>query len=123
MNWYEKLPNDCPPLDAFEPEGKELFRLCQSNPADTSDFYSQQNENPDRTFAGISVCVLRAVSLWDDHHKCLKQRKYPTQRNKVLGRIQLNKGDGRIKNTFKPNHYSWWRSGTFDPSLAIIIDR
>jgi len=123
MNWYEELPDNCPPNDAFEPDGKEFFRLCIENPATSSDFYSQKKENANRTFAGISECILRAVSLWDDENKCLKQKKYPTQKNKVLGKIELNKGDGLIKNTFKANHYSWWRSDNFDPALAIITDQ
>ena len=123
MDWHEELPNNCPPKDAFEPKGRVFFRLCKSNPADTSDFYSQKKEHSERTFAGVSECILRAISLWDDQHKCLKQKKYPTQKNKVLGKIVLNKNDGRIKNTFKPNHYSWWRSNTFDPVFVVIIDQ
>lgn len=123
MNWYEELPEDCPPNDAIEPNGQEFFRLCVEDPANDSDFYSQKKENPTRTFAGVSDCILSSVSLWDDRTKCLKQKKYPTQKNKVLGKIQLNKEDGLIKNTFKANHYSWWRSHSFDPALAVIVDQ
>lgn len=123
MNWYEELPNNCPPNDAVEPNGQEFFRLCEVNPASNSDFYSQKKENSNRIFAGVSECILRAVSLWDDQNKCLKQKKYPAQRKKVLGKIELSKEDGLIKNTFKPNHYSWWRSDKFDPALAVIIDQ
>ncbi|WP_075349185.1 hypothetical protein [Algoriphagus marinus] len=123
MNWYEELPDNCPPNDALVPDGKEFFRLCIGNPATSSDFYSQRKENTNRTFAGISECILRAVSLWDDENKCLQQKKYPIQKNKVLGKIELNIEDGLIKNTFKANHYSWWRSDKFDPALAIITDQ
>lgn len=123
MNWHEEIPDNCPPIEAIEPDGHEFYRLCKENPAKNSDFYSQKKENSTRTFAGVSECVLRAVSLWDDEKKCLKQKKYPTQKNKVLGKIELNKVDGVVKNTFKPNHYSWWRSDSFDPALAVIIDQ
>ena len=122
MNWYEKLPDNCPPEDAFEPDGKEFFRLCVGNPATDTDFYSQKKEDANRSFAGIPECILRSVSLWDDKNKCLKQKKYPTHKNKILCKIELNKGDGLIKNTFKPNHYSWWRSNNFDPALSEIVD-
>lgn len=123
MSWYEKLPKNCPPSDAVEPNNQEFFRLCTTNPANDSDFYSQKKENPDRTFAGISDCILRSVSIWNDRNKCLKQKKYPAQKNKVLGKIELSEKDGLIKNTFKANHYSWWRSDNFDPSLVVIIDQ
>ena|SRR5690554_819974 len=122
MSWYEELPNNCPPNDAVSPNDQEFFRLCVENPAQDSDFYSQKKENPTRNFAGIPDCVLRSVSLWNDRNKCLKQKKFPTQKNKVLGKIKLNEEDGLIKNTFKENHYSWWRSDSFDPALAVIID-
>lgn len=123
MNWYEELPDQCPPSDAFEPEGKKFFRLCVGDPAVSSDFFSQKRENPSRTFAGVSDCILSSVSLWDDKNKCLKQKKYPTQKNKVLGEIELQKEDGLIKKTFSSNHYSWWRSSSFDPEIALIVDQ
>jgi hypothetical protein len=123
MIWYEELPDNCPPIDSVEPDGREFFRLCKSNPAVDSDFHSQRKDNSDRKFAGVPECILCAVSIWDDENKCLDQRKYPAHKNKVLGKIILRQNDGLIKNTFKPNHYSWWRSAGFNASLAVIADQ
>ena len=123
MNYFEELPDNCPPSDAFESDGYEFFRLCVGDPAISSDFFSQKKENPSRTFAGVSDCILSSVSLWDDKNKCLNQKKYPIQKNKILGKIELQKEDGLIKNTFKPNHYSWWRSDNFDPALVFIVNQ
>jgi len=120
MNWHEQIPEQCPPKDSIDPNGEEYYRLCKSNPAVSSDFCSQKKENPDRKFAGIPECILFSVSIWSDKSKCLEQKKYPTQKNKKLGKFVLNKEDGKIKNTFKPNHFSWWRSDKFDYASTII---
>jgi hypothetical protein len=122
MNWHEEIPDNCPPNDSELPEGRTFYRLCKNIPADNSDFCSQLHDSPSRKFSGISTCILRSVSIWDDKEKCIQLKKLKTQRNKVLGAIVLNDEDGLVKNTFKPNHYSCWRSDRFNPSSATIIE-
>lgn len=122
MSWYEKLPSHCPPTDAEQPHGKTFYRLCKEDPVSTSDFCSQRYLNPYKKFAGISECTLRSVSLWDTKEKCLEQRKFPTHKNKKIGQLILNDEDGLVLNTFKPNHYSWWRAESFNPTQTLIIE-
>lgn len=122
MIWHEELPQNCPPKNSKEPNGDEFYRLCAGNPALSSDFWSQKKENPHRKFGGIPPCVLSSVSIWNDKNKCLELKKFPTQKNKKLGKVILNPSHGKIENTFKPNHFSWWRSNNFDPGITIIID-
>ncbi|MBV6646857.1 MAG: hypothetical protein KI790_15475 [Cyclobacteriaceae bacterium] len=122
MNWHEELPNNCPPSDSESPEGRTFYRLCSNNPAQSEDFISQKEEKPNRTFAGISTCTLRAVSIWNDREKCLNLKKLKTQRNKSIGEFILNNEDGLIKQTFKAGHYSWWRSDQFNPNIVIITE-
>jgi hypothetical protein len=120
LNWYEKIPEQCPPKDTIYPDGEEYYRLCKSNPAQSLDFYSQKKENSTRKFAGIPECILFSVSIWNDKNKCLAQKKYPAQKNKKLGKFILNKEDGEIKNTFQNNHYSWWRTDKFKFASTIV---
>ena len=123
LNWFEKIPEQCPPEDAIYPNGEEFYRLCTNNPALSSDFYSQKKENPKRKFAGISECILFSVSIWNDKNKCLALKKFPSQKNKKLGKFILNKEDGVLKNTFKPNHFSWWRNEKFNFASTIVLDK
>jgi hypothetical protein len=37
--WYEELPEECPPLEAFSPNEVELYRLAKSNPPTEADFF------------------------------------------------------------------------------------
>lgn len=122
MNWHEDLPQNCPPSDAESPDGRTFYRLCKTNPADTADFISKHQENPNNTFAGVSTCILRAVSIWNDKNKCAEQRKFKTQRDKLVGEIILSEHDGLVKQTFQPSHYSWWRSDHFNPNITVIVE-
>ena len=83
MNWYEELPDKCPPNDATEPNGQEFFRLCVENPAIDADFYSQKKlsnlqlgEYPETKTKElnqqptISSQPLRMQSLWCVHRWC-----------------------------------------------------
>lgn len=120
MNWHEELPANCPPNDGELPNGRIFYRLCKGNPAESEDFFSQKKENPTRKFAGVSECILRSVSIWNNKNKCLDLKKFKTQKEKVLGTFTLNNDDGLICKTFGQNHYSWWRSDMFDPNNVMI---
>ncbi|MEP2770597.1 MAG: hypothetical protein ABJH05_00525 [Fulvivirga sp.] len=123
MDWIEELPNNCPPSDAKPPDGQTFYRLCQNNPPEGSDFVSLKIENPSRTFAGVSECQLRAVSIWSDVDKCASLKKFKTLRDRVIGSITLSNEDGLIKQTNGPHHYSWWRSTHFNPNIAVIVEQ
>ena len=122
MNWFEEIPDSCPPDDAESPGGRTFYRLCMNNPAESLDFCSQRKDNPNKNFAGLSECILRSVSIWETPEKCLEQKKFPTQKKKKLGQIMLQNEDGLIKNTFKLHHYSWWRTIAFNPDLTQILE-
>ncbi len=53
MNWFEKLPPNCPPSEAFPPESS-FFRLGII-PPDDSDFWSHRRRFPHRVAELISV--------------------------------------------------------------------
>lgn len=122
MEWVEELPKNCPPEEAASPNRKKFYRLCKNRPPKNTDFLSQRTENPTRTFAGISECILRSVSIWESKQKCLEQKKFPTQKDKLLAEFELKVDDGLILSTFKDSHYSWWRSKSFNPKKTLIIE-
>lgn len=63
--WFETLPEQCPPTDAEQCEGY-YYRIANGNPATTEDFFSQRKMQPDKVFKGLGIdeCVTRAVSLF-----------------------------------------------------------
>lgn len=121
MNWFEQLPQYCPPADATPCKG-DYFRLANGNPATSADFFSQRKLQPNKVFTGNGVdeCIARAVSLFQDKDDAEKRRKLPKFKRAVIARVSLEPRDGMMKKTFSGSHYSWWRSMEFDVSQAKV---
>ena len=115
MNWYEQLPELCPPVDAVPCEGA-YYRIAKGNPASNGDFFSQRKLQPNKVFTGLGVdeCVARSISLFSDINDAIRRLKLPKFRNAQIAK------DGVMKKTFSDSHYSWWRSTNFEVSQAKI---
>ena len=115
--WYEDLPKQCPPDDAFNPNGMILYRLAVSEIPTNNDFLSQRYLNPDRIFNNVSECLARSISTLNDIDACKNMIKLPRYRKrfKSIFELKLDEKDGVIKQTFKKSeHFSWWRSNLFN---------
>ena len=121
MNWYEKLPPDCPPIDALVPE-RTYFRLGSIPPSD-SDFWSHRQRFPHKIFQ-VSECVARSLSVFDNLEAAQHLKELlPTMRNKPICQLDLMETDGLIQQTGNDkHHFSWWRSVQFDLSTVKILD-
>lgn len=75
-DWFEILPEYCPPSDANRCVGT-YYRIAQGDPATSADFFSQRKLQPDKVFTGkgIDECIARAISLFLMFHK-LKSSRY-----------------------------------------------
>jgi len=114
MKYREQLPPDCPPDDAEEITAEiTVFRLVRGNPPRDGDFRSQRAEKP-RAIFKVTECRARGLSVFamleDARNLCKLQR----MRNKRICRVQLNFGAGRIQQTGKQSHYTWWPLADFD---------
>ena len=121
MKWYEELPLDCPPDEAYSPEGC-YFRLG-SIPPDDSDFWSHRQRFSHKVFQ-VSECVARSLSVFDDKESVEKlKRLIPAMRSKPIFQVDLTEKDGLIQQTGNDvHHFSWWRSTEFDLSMIKIFD-
>lgn len=77
-NWFEDLPDCCPPIDAKVCNGS-FYRVAIGNPATNEDFFSQRKLSPDKIFKGdgIDECIIRAVSLFSDLPDAKRLLKLP----------------------------------------------
>lgn len=123
MEWFEELPQYCPPADASQSIGT-YYRIADGNPASSADYFSQRKLQPDKVFKGqgIDECITRAVSLFKDVADAKKRLKLPKFRHSYIARVDLEPKDGMIKKTFRDSHYSWWRSKNFDVRKAKIVE-
>jgi hypothetical protein len=115
MSYRESLPVGCPPETAEEIEtGRVVFRLVRSSPPTLQDFNSQRAEKPESVFAGVTECQARGVSVFTNQRDAeSKARKLPSLRNRLVCRVSLQAGAGRLQPTFQPSHHTWWPLASF----------
>ena len=105
----EPLPTGCPPEAARDiTEALNVFRLVRTNPPTDSDFRSQLAEKPGAVFAGISECQARGLSVHTQRSDSESARKLPSLRGRLICRLVLGAGSGRILQTGRLSHHTWW---------------
>ncbi len=122
--WFEELPKECPPKEALTPTGITVYRLSLSEIPSSQDFLSHRFIYPKKYFHGVSECVARSVSVYNCVEACKNLFKLPRhkKKRKLILKVTLKDSDGLIMKTFAdPNHYSWWRSKSFNYETANIV--
>lgn len=117
IEWFEELPESCPPKEAFIPNEMTVYRLSTDETPSNTDFLSFRSLNPERIIKGVDECTVRSLSVFDDLDACRNHLKLPMPKKKFKNILEINlsNNDGLIMKTFKdPNHYSWWRSKSFN---------
>lgn len=115
MNWSEPLPNLCPPSDAASAGGHIVYRITESNPPTSKDFESHRAKYPNRTFQ-VNECQSRSISVFNDLYAAELITKLPAFKSKAnhIIKLELKDDHGVILKTSGPNHYSWWKTTSFD---------
>lgn len=115
MSYREPLPENCPPAESEEIAAERIvFRIVQTNPATLDDFRSQRELRPNASFPGVSECRARGVSVHADRADSEKLRKLPRFQSSLVCKVRLEGGAGRIQQTGKPSHHTWWPLAAFD---------
>jgi hypothetical protein len=115
MSYREQLPAQCPPDAAEEiTVEREVFRVVRTDPPTEDDFRSQRALKPEAVFHGVTECQARGVSVFSDRRDGEKLLKLPRMRGGLLAPVRLTPGAGRIQQTFKPSHHTWWPFADFD---------
>lgn len=114
MSYLELLPEGCPPDAAEEIAASlEVFRLVRGNPPTLDDFRSQRAEKPNAVFQ-VSECQARGLSVFAERRDSERALKLPTLRGRSICRLRLEAGAGRIQQTGRPSHHTWWPLAAFD---------
>lgn len=116
--WYEELPEQCPPSNAFNPDGFVCYRLCQCVEPTEGDFLSHRALFPLKTFRAPE-CRARAISVFGKPEDLDPLLKLAIHKHKAKVKITLGQVDGLAMKTGKDSHYSWWRSRSFNLIWAI----
>jgi hypothetical protein len=103
MTFPDDWPQGCPPADAADANG-EVFRIVKADPLSATDFRSYHEMGIARgdpvLRCGLSVFRLRS----DAEHV---SRMFPNL-GKVIARATLRPEHGKVKQTGRPSHTTWW---------------
>ena len=115
--YLEPLPEECPPDRSDEiDEPLVVYRFVETDPPTESDFASQRALRPNKAFDGVTECIARGLSVCTDLQRSIgKRKRMRNLRGKLICRVTLRQGAGRIEQTSKdPAHYTWWPLVDFD---------
>lgn len=116
--WFEPLPDQCPPNDAFEPNGM-YFRLADGEKPTCSDFWSHRKIWPTKSFH-TTECIAMAVSVFSDAAPLSALKKMPLHASKSIVAVHLLPDSGRVKQTgANTHHHSWWRALDFEVIKSV----
>ncbi|MCY2996011.1 MAG: hypothetical protein NTY19_50405 [Planctomycetota bacterium] len=111
--YREPLPDRCPPGEAQEIGASiHVFRLVKTSQVTEEDFMSQRALSPKATFR-VDECFARGLSVWATQTEADNARKLPKLRSMRVCRVELCAGAGKLRQTFKPDHRTWWPLGGF----------
>lgn len=110
----EQLPEGCPPSEANEiVQTMIVYRLARANPPTDNDFRSQHSLRPNVKFK-LSECIARGLSVHKDRQDSENLTKLPKFRSSRVCKVTLENGAGRVMQTGKPSHHTWWPYADFD---------
>lgn len=109
MRYREVLPDQCPPPESEEIVSEMIvYRAVEHSPPTEADFKSQREERPCAKFR-VPECLARGLSVNTDRESLAMAMKLPgLARKKLVCRLTLGRGAGRILHTGAPSHRTWW---------------
>lgn len=122
IEWANNLPEDCPPDIILVPDNQEMYRLTISADQVTEeDFKPYLELYPDKQYSGINKVLASGLSvLASCEPKTLN--KLPIRKKlKGVAKLTLNPDDGVLAKSGGDNHYTWWRTKSFDINSAEIV--
>ncbi len=114
MSFRETLPLGCPPADSTEIVSEtEIFRITRSAIVADEDFHSLQLLRPGRDFGDVA-CRACGVSVNTVREHALQLLKLPRFAGCSVCRVRLQAGAGRLQQTGRWPHHTWWPSSAFN---------
>ena len=112
--YREPLPLDCPPAASEEIVAERyVFRLVRAEPPTGDDFRSYRAVHPHRAFR-VSECQTRGLSVYADRGDAETTLRLPAFRGRLICRVRLREGAGRIQQTGRGSHGTWWPLADYD---------
>ncbi len=114
----------CPHEDAFVPDGETIFfRYIKGGDVASDSFLPTQLKTDRPLPKECDACVQKSVSVYNDLNGLINglfRLPFNRGKKKTICLLKLTPNDGMLKQTFGPNHHSWWRSKAFDIATVTV---
>jgi len=119
LNFYDYLPPQCPPADAFIPNNEEFFRVV-SQPISTTDFIPTWLN---KQFPDEIMCQSRWLSLFMNKSEAKNILYLPSHRGQTIACGNLSSDHWVIKQTWGRyiSHHTWRPYTNIDPTDIFHI--
>ena len=115
MIYREPLPANCPPDDAEEITARcRVYRLVRHNPPVADDFRSQRAAKPHLILHNVTECQARGLSVFTARNDAGRRTRAPRLQGTMVCEVLLDQGAGRIQQTGRGSHHTWWPWADFD---------
>jgi hypothetical protein len=119
MGFPKHFPEQCPPDTASDVRG-ELFRFVTHKPPDASDFVSHYSLGKKFDKGKLcQACGLSVLLTEADVKECLKTS--PFFRKKYIARGRVAPEWGKIAQTGKGAHHTWWVTEGKNPEVLFDV--
>lgn len=124
IEWSNSLPENCPPENILVPEDEEFYRLLKNPDCVVEDDWKTYVElYPDKKYFGQDLIIANGLSITKNDNFQEAMVLPNLRKFKGIARFKLNPSDGVLLKTGKNvNHYTWWRTTSFDTNSVEIVD-
>lgn len=124
IEWANELPEGCPPENILIPSDQEMYRLTlEADKVTEADFIPYLEQYKERKYSAPQKIMAAGLSVFCSYDPTLMQKIPALKKYKGVAKLLLNPQDGVLAKTGGENHYTWWRSTSFDINSAEIIKK
>lgn len=124
IEWANELPEGCPPENILIPSDQEMYRLTlEADKVTEADFIPYLEQYKERKYSAPQKIMAAGLSVFCSYDPTLTQKIPTLKKFKGVAKLLLNPQDGVLAKTGGENHYTWWRSTSFDINSAEIIKK
>lgn len=101
-----------------------MFRLTlEADKVTEADFVPYLEQYKDKKYSAPQKIMAAGLSIFSSYDPSLTQKIPSLRKFKGVAKLQLNPQDGVLAKTGGENHYTWWRTTSFDINTVEMIEK
>ena len=115
MRYRDELPGNCPPPEAEEIAAPRIVHhFARRVPPTRRDFRSQRQRRSGSDRSAADECIAAGLSVFADPAEMADMQRRGYFARRIICRVVLSRGAGKILKTRGGSHYTWWPAAEWD---------